>query len=91
METLTEFGYRSLGNRKSTYGKFTSSGTAVDVPTGLSRIDFISFQGITTQDNQVQVARDTTTTTDKAGDHPGIAHATAITSGAGYMFAAEGV
>jgi len=91
VETVTDIKNVMLGNWRGTSGRFTSSGTEVDVPTGLRKIIWFSLQGIQTQDNQCQVARNTLTTTDMAGDAPGVAHCEAVGTSTTYEFRAEGL
>jgi hypothetical protein len=89
VETVTDIKNVMLGNWRGTSGRFTSSGTTVDVPTGLRKIIWFSVQGVDTEDNQVRVARNSLTTTDM-GTTPGVAHCTNIASGSIYEFRAEG-
>ena len=89
-ETLTRFTQRSLGNQRSTWGRFTSSGTEVDIITGLKRVVWCAVQGIQTPDNNVSVARNSSTTTDNSMNAMGQVHCELIASGTTYMFVAEG-
>lgn len=91
--TLTEFRRYRIGNRKGVRGRFTAGGTGTDdIVTGLKRVEWASLQGVQTSDNQVQIARNTLTTTDMAGDAPGTIHCTGVAASATtYMFVAEGV
>lgn len=92
METITDRQNWHLGGAlRATSGRFTSSGTEVDVPTGLNNVLWASLQGVDTSDNQVQLARNSATSTDNAGDSPGVAHFEGVTASQIYEFTAEGL
>lgn len=65
-----------FGNRRGIIGRITFSGAGTeDFATGLKLVDRIGFQAIgATTDNIFNVYRNTTTTTDNAGDTPGTVH-----------------
>lgn len=90
METVTDQEHRVYGNVRVTRGRFTASGTEVDVPTGLTKVLWFTLQGVSTNNNSVQVARNSLTTTDM-GVTPGVCHCESVGSGAVYEFLAEGL
>jgi len=89
-ETITEFQRRNIGSMRQTRGRFTSSGTEVDVVTGLTRVVFAALQGVDTVDNQVSIARNSSTTTDESRNAMGQIHCESVDASNIYQFIAEG-
>ena len=82
----------SFGSQRGIIGRILTdpSLTEDDIPTGLKRVDYCAIAGMDTTDQNIQITRNSNSTTDNDATSPGNVHVKSIQNGASFNFIAIG-